>query len=200
MSLFELDSPKLQIPKGIVKSIHDMDTFIRPALNKAGFNIEYLRGSEVYVQHKLSEYQNWSRFVQRFLPKGSGLLTKIYSLDNPDQFIIAQAFYIPTVTPTALADKPRLSIPTDIIRKTTPATRVAYVLGACEAMDIHYLILTPGMFAFARFTDVPLEGWSLTWRTNPDKLDRMHIKAEYQTKMFSPISMLSTELKGKPNN
>jgi len=180
---------------GTTKSIDMIARYIKPLLNDRGFDIEFLRGENVHEFRKLSDYANWSKMVQRFLPKGSGLLTRIFYIEDPSYAFISQNWAMPNYTNSkVLQDKPRLSIPKDIMDKTTTEQRTSVMWGICKVLEWHFFIYDylHYKFALAKFTDIPIEGWDLTDRFRPG--DRMHIKPDYQLRLFKSISHLEFEL------
>jgi hypothetical protein len=170
--------------------------YIKPALNKLGFEIEFLRG-DPKERYDMKEWRKWSTFQKRFFPHGSGLLSRMWYATQSDHFGIVQCLPTMSLDSRRVQNKPRLSIPADVVTKTTEANRIATVLELLDEMEVYFLIYIciSGTFAFGKFSDIPIEHWGLTYRHNKERLDRLYLLPEYQKKLFLPHRDLEKELR-----
>jgi hypothetical protein len=182
---------------GMNKHTKETIKFIKPLLNSINFDIVPIRGDRVWIKRNISEYRNWSKMMQRFLPEGSGLLTNIFYIPDPSYSFICQDFVIDEAKSKALKDKPRFNIPTDIWGKTSNDNRIPYMLGIFEALELYYFILTKDLrnYTLSKFSDQPSYNWHLTNRFKSG--DRMSINAKAQVQMFQSVTLLETDLKYK---
>jgi hypothetical protein len=188
--IYEKEPPKGHYA-GSNKNIDDINKYVCPPLNQIGFEIAPIRGAEnVRKRLKLSDAKIWSTFSKRFQKDGSGNLMSISSINNPDHSLVAQVFVIISVS--EIKTRGRFNIPGNIIDSTTDNNRIQETLKALGIHDLWMMLcIRTGWWVFMKYSDIPLEGWRLTYSgKNHTRLNRMYIRLDFLQRKLIPTDEL----------
>ena len=155
------------------KNLYEIKKYVRPALNKIGFECISIAGREDNVQ-------------------------KIFKLvtDNTATFL-SQIFYVQSVKEVPV--KSRISIPPKIVNNTPMNERVQETLFYLGMKHIYLFVsVRTHWYILVKYADIPADGWNLSFRHKPG--DRMSIKSEYLTKMVEPYDKLKSHIQIILNN
>jgi len=187
------------MPSGRNKNLNDIYKYVKPKLNEIGLDLTPLVGAEeVRTNLPLAQYKIWSTLQMRFEKGGSGNIHRIFSIEDPKHALTAQIFVLQSATPTALGIRANFNIPHNIMEITTNENRVEKMLELLKALDLYlYLHIKPSFFVLIKYSDIPLEGWALTYRKEPTRLNRMRVKSAYLERYYIHYSKFEHTIKSK---
>jgi len=195
-SLFDLPRPERGMRAGSLKNLGEIYQFVRPWLLQTGYEIESFHDIK-FTKQLLAQAneENWSPLYKRFLTNRSGNLKIIYPQDVPEKRIIVQVLVIDRPTVECLENRPRFNIPKELLELSTKEDRVEKTWNFLNTINVHFLVWTKtGWFWMGKFSDIPIEGYGLTYRRDRNKLNRLYTLPEYQIKRFHRRTELQQEV------
>jgi hypothetical protein len=181
------------------KNVDDINKYVKPLLNTIGLDLTPLVGEEeIRRNFPLGQHRIWSSFEMRFQKGGSGNLYRIFSIEDPRHNLTSQIFILENTKAETLGTRARFNIPRNIVDITSGVTRVTKMLSLLEGTKVYlFLFIKPASYVLIKYSDIPIEGWNLTYRGKNKALNRMYVKTDYLERCYKHQSKLEVDLKSK---
>jgi hypothetical protein len=192
-----------KVSKGMLdgrnKNLNDINKFVKPKLNEIGLDLVPLAGTQAVRENfPLAKYKFWSTLQMRFEKDGSGNIHKIFSVEDTTRNIISQIFVLQSASIKALGIRANFNIPHNIMEITNEYDRIMKMLEILEGLELYlYLHIKPSLYVLIKYSDIPIDGWVLTYRKRSNRKNRMYVKSSYLEKHYKHYSIFEKDIKGK---
>jgi hypothetical protein len=157
------------------KNLYEINKYVKPELNKLGFECISISGRKDNVQ----------RIFKSVRSNTANFLSQIFYVRNVDEVPV----------------KSRISIPPKIVRSTTIKDRIEVTLFYLGMTHIWLFVsVRNDWYVLIKYADIPPEGWYLSWRKDPKVYDRMNIRSDYLVKMVKPYFELTEDIENILNS
>jgi len=192
----EEEVPNQGMVYGRNKNVNEINEFVKPMLNKLGFDCNPLVGEEAIRKIiPLGHYKIWSAFGKRFEKNGSGNLHKITAFGDDMHGITAQILVLDNASASELGKMAKFDIPANIVDNTSEETIIPTTLDLLAGTQVYmFLYVRPDWFVLIGYWQIPPEGWKLSYRKRKDRKNRMRIDTNYLRRSYKHVKELEKEL------
>ena len=157
------------------KNLQDIDKYLRPILEKLGFEIVAVKETQTKESEVVGNAQ-W-----------------LFYKGHPAVRIKCQMAVIDYVE--QVQGRVRYDMPATIVKSTREEDRIAYTLEKLGGEDMYVLLyVKTGWFVFFKYADIPSKYWHMSYRHKGKKLNRMYVTPEYLNGTLRYINMLKDTL------
>lgn len=175
--LFKQTSKKKKKP-GVEESMDRVLNILLPQLSKIKYSISY----------QITDIM------------GKCVLYEIFPTNHPTDIIRvmpwvrSEVFFSKDII-KSLANYPRLNVH-PLAKRLSSEGKIQYMLDIAEQLNLYFLVMIPksnNLYWLQKYTDIPKKCWKLTYRKNPNNLDRIHLPV-YSAFEFVSLTTLKKKL------
>ena len=186
--LFEVETKQ-----GSSSSIaHDeIEEYVIPKLRECGFRARLITAEKYNEKLEIKPFESKLGVDPRALLQGAGMMLEVWKKDNPTYRIAFKTFVVDKTTPKAIGNRPRLNIGKDLykfIARCPGGIYTKLITPLFDMVDLHFLIVSKtGQFWAGKFGEIPDKSYYMSWRRDPQRLDRIATVRGEQEAQFHSI-------------